>query len=138
MIGPSLRKMSLRIGAVPYVPSLSLCRAGVSIFNDSLPPRGASRRVPGRTSFQGPRSPRWSSAPVLPPGPQRAAVWGGRGATARPREAKWSSGVAAVFLVCYNRHMFKDSFGHHDHHHHRHHYTEEHYIIIRIRTNRKI
>ena len=26
-----------------------------------------------------------------------AAVWEGRGATARPREAKWSSGVAAVF-----------------------------------------
>ena len=25
------------------------------------------------------------------------AVWEGRGATARPREAKWSSGDAAVF-----------------------------------------
>ena len=30
---------------------------------------------------------------------RRTAVWEGRGATARPREAKWSSGVATVFLV---------------------------------------
>ena len=28
---------------------------------------------------------------------RRTAVWEGCGATARPREAKWSSGVAAVF-----------------------------------------
>ena len=28
---------------------------------------------------------------------RRTAVWEGRGATARPREVKWSSGVAAVF-----------------------------------------
>ena len=27
---------------------------------------------------------------------RRTAVWEGRGATARPSEAKWSSGVAAV------------------------------------------
>ena len=27
---------------------------------------------------------------------RRTAVWEGRGATARPREANWSSGVAAV------------------------------------------
>ena len=27
---------------------------------------------------------------------RRTVVWEGRGATARPREAKWSSGVAAV------------------------------------------
>ena len=39
---------------------------------------------------------------------RRTAVWEGRGATARPREAKWSSGVAAVFggilqLKCFQR-----------------------------------
>ena len=28
---------------------------------------------------------------------RRAAVWEGRGATARPREVKWSSGDATVF-----------------------------------------
>ena len=28
---------------------------------------------------------------------RRTPVWEGRGATARPREAKWSSGNAAVF-----------------------------------------
>ena len=32
---------------------------------------------------------------------RRNAVWERRGATARPREAKWSSGVAAVFWVYY-------------------------------------
>ena len=42
-------------------------------------------------------------------------MWEGRGATARPREAKWSSGVADVFLVHYNKHVFKDPFGHHVH-----------------------
>ena len=47
----------------------------------------------------GPRSPRWSSAPVLSLPRERAVVWGGRGATARPWEAKWSSGVAGVFWV---------------------------------------
>ena len=40
-------------------------------------------------------------------------MWDGRGATARPREAKPRSGVAAVFWVCYNKNIFKDAFGHH-------------------------
>ena len=60
-----------------------------------------------------PRSPRWSSPPVLSPSRDRAAVWGRRGTTARPREAKWSSGVAAVLGVYYNRLVFKDPFVHH-------------------------
>ena len=59
-----------------------------------------------------PRSPRWSSPPVLSPSRERAVVWGERGATARPREAKWSSGVAAILGVYYNRHVFRDPFGH--------------------------
>ena len=32
---------------------------------------------------------------------RRTAVWDGRGATTRPREAKWNSGVAAIFWVDY-------------------------------------
>ena len=63
-----------------------------------------------------PRSPRWSSAPVLSPANCRAAVWEGRGATARPREAKWSSGVAVVCGVYFNQSCFKDPFGHHYYH----------------------
>ena len=63
------------------------------------------RSVPGRT-LHAPRSPSWSSSPVLSPGPQRADVSGGRGATARPREAKGSSGVAAVSWVSYNKNIF--------------------------------
>ena len=79
------------------MPSSSLCRAGIPIFLRFYATPGSERPVPGNVTFQGPRSPSRSSAPVLLPAPQRAAVWGGRGATARPREAKWSSGVAAVF-----------------------------------------
>ena len=43
-------------------------------------------------------------------------MWEGRGATARPREAKWSSGVASVFLVYCNKNVFNDPFGHHYYH----------------------
>ena len=38
--------------------------------------------------------------PLFSPANGRAVVWEGRGATARPREAKWSSGVATAFWVC--------------------------------------
>ena len=62
----------------------------------SPPFRGASDPSSGGL-FHAPRSPSRSSAPVLSPAPRGAAVWGGRRATARPREAKWISGVAAVF-----------------------------------------
>ena len=44
---------------------------------------------------------------------------GGRGATASPREAKWSSGIAAVFWVYYNKNIFKDPFGHYYYYHYR-------------------
>ena len=53
-----------------------------------------------------------STAPVMRRAQRRTAVWEGRGATARPREAKWSSGVAGVFWVYYNKNIFKDPFGH--------------------------
>ena len=51
--------------------------------------------------------------PVLSPGSPRSAVWGGHGAKPRPREAEWSSGLAAVFWARYNKNVFKDPFGHH-------------------------
>ena len=93
------------------VPKLQLPVLGFPFFYDSPPSRGASDPSPGEP-LDAPRSPRCSSEPVLSLSPQRAAVWGGRGATARPREAKWSSGVAAVSWVCYNKNIFKDPFGH--------------------------
>ena len=43
------------------------------------------------------------TASVLSTASHRAAVWVGRGATARPREAEWRSGVAAVFWGCYKK-----------------------------------
>ena len=111
------------------VQSLFLCRAGMysstcvgtgtvlgfPFFYYYPPSRGASDSSPGEP-LDAPRSPSRSSVPVLSPGPQRAAVWGGRGAPARAREPKWRSGVAAVFGVCYNRHIFKDVVGHHYYH----------------------
>ena len=66
-------------------------------FNDCPLPRGAAD--PSPEPLDAPRSPRWPSEPVLSPSRERTAVGGGCGATAVPREAKWSSGVAAVFWV---------------------------------------
>ena len=61
-----------------------------------------------------PRSPvaELGTAPVMRRGQRRAAVWVGRAATARPREAEWSSRLAGVFLGCCNKNIFKDPFGH--------------------------
>ena len=67
-------------------------------------------RHPGEREDPSPgglRSPSRSSAPVLSPGSHRAAVWEGRGATAGPRDAEWSSGVAAGFWVYYNKNISK-------------------------------
>ena len=100
------------------VPKLQLPVLGFPFFYDSPPSRGASDPSPGEP-LDAPRSPRWSSASALSPSCERAVVWGGRGAAARPREAKWSSGVTAVFgvyyksstlfWVCYNNDIFKES-----------------------------
>ena len=45
------------------------------------------------------------------PSRERTAVWGGRGANPRPREAEWRSGVAAVFGVPYKKDIFRNLFG---------------------------
>ena len=81
-----------------YMPSLSLCRPGISFFLRLSATPGSERPVPGRARFQGPRSPWRSSAPVLSPGSPRADVWGGRGTIVVPRGVGWRSGVAAAFL----------------------------------------
>ena len=62
-----------------------------------------------------PRSPSRSSSPFLSLASHSVAVWEGRGATVRPREAEWGSGVAAVFWVYYYKNIIKDPFGHHYH-----------------------
>ena len=59
------------VGTCRVYPCVPL---GFQFFNDSPPPRVASRPVPGRAPFQAPRSLSWPSAPVLSPGPQRADV----------------------------------------------------------------
>ena len=80
---------------------------GVPFFNYYPPSRGASDPSPGE-ALDAPRSPSRSSAPVLSPVRHRAAVRNVRGATARPREAKWSSRLAAVLWVCYIQNIFKE------------------------------
>ena len=50
----------------------------------------------------------FSTAPVMRRTQRRTAVWGGRGATARWWEAKWSSGVPRIFWVYYNKTLLKD------------------------------
>ena len=59
------------------------------------------------------RSPSLAATPVLSPGIARADVWAGLGAVALSRGIGWRSAVAAVLGVYYNRHDFKDPFGHH-------------------------
>ena len=79
---------------------------GFPLFKCCPPSRGAIDPSPGRP-FHAPRSPSRSSEPVLSPARHRAAVWDGRSATARPREAKWRSRLAAVSWVCSNPNIFK-------------------------------
>ena len=74
-----------------------------------------ARAVPGRAIST--LTPRRGGAPtpVLSPARCSAAVRMGCGGTARPPEAKWSSGVAAFWGVCYNQDTFKDPKKRHDH-----------------------
>ena len=39
-------------------------------------------------------------------------MWVGLGTVARSRGIGWRSGLVAVFGVYYNRHVFRDPFGH--------------------------
>ena len=80
---------------------------GISMFLRLSATPGSEQTLPREAPA---RSPSRSSAPVLWPVRHRAAVWEECGATARPREAKWRSRVAAVFWVCYNHNIVKDPF----------------------------
>ena len=97
-IGPSLSKKSLSIGVVPYKPSCCTGDTGNSMFLRFSATPGSEQTRPREGAS--PRSPlaEMGTAPVMRRGQRRAAVWVGRGATARSREAEWRSGVAAVFL----------------------------------------
>ena len=63
-----------------------------SLPEDFTPFPGIQEAVPRRAPFDAPRSPSSAAAPILSPVTPRAAVWGRRGAVARPREARWRLG----------------------------------------------
>ena len=73
---------------------------------------GSEQTRPREAKVKRPPLAELGTAPVMCRGQKRAAVSVGRGATARPREAEWSSRVAAVLWGCYNKNIFKDPFGH--------------------------
>ena len=114
-----------------FVQSLFLCRAVMisgtcvlvqvqqcsdSIFLRFFAIRWSEQPVSERPPFQALHPQSWSSEPVNLPGLQKAAVWGGRRTTARPRGAKWSSRVAAFFFVMLSQNIFTDPFGHRYYH----------------------
>ena len=69
--------------------------AGICNCLPFLATPGAKRAVPGRAISTLPPRRGGASASVLSPARRSAAVRMGRGGTARPLEAEWSSGVAA-------------------------------------------
>ena len=86
--------------------SLSPCRAGLSIFERfSATPTSEQTRLRECLSTHPDSQDRHG---VIRWGQRRAAVCVRRGTTARPREAGWSSRLAAAFWVCYNENIFKD------------------------------
>ena len=99
----------------PISNRVQFCDTGISMFLRFSATPGSEQTRPREGAS--PRSPlaEVGTASVTRRGQSRAAVWVGRGATARPREAEWSSGVAAVFWVCNKKNIFKDPLGHHYH-----------------------
>ena len=92
------------------VKSLFLCRAGMNssttcvgtqvqcwdFHSFTILRHPGERAICPRESLSTPPAGRGGhQSPFFRRRSQRAAMWGGRGATARPQEAKWSSGVAA-------------------------------------------
>ena len=77
--------------------SLFLCRGGMSIIYRFSAIPESERSVPGRSPLHAPRPRSRSLALVLSTGSRKAAVWGGRGATAR---AERSSGLVRFFRRC--------------------------------------
>ena len=77
----------------------SCCDTGISMFLRFSANPGIEQTHPREGAC--PRSPlaEFGPAPVIRRGQRRAAVWVRRSATARPREAEWSSRFAAVLWV---------------------------------------
>ena len=113
--------LEVSIGAILGGKCLRICCESLR-WRGSAPFPGRERSVPGRARLHAPRSPSRASAAILSPGTPRADVWGGRGTVVVQRGVGWRSGIASVYWVYYNRHVFKDPFGHDHHHHHHHHY----------------
>ena len=105
-----------------------LCRAEISIFLRFSATPGSERPIPERPPLHATNSPNRASAATLSPETPRGVLWGGRGAVVAPRGVGWRSGLASVFWVCYNRHVFKYTFQHH-HHDHYHHYIPRSIIL---------
>ena len=76
---------------------------------------GGKRAVPGRAIYTLPPRRGGAPTPVILPARRSAAVRMGRGGTARPPEAEWSSGVAAFLGGCYNQDIFNDPKKRHYH-----------------------
>ena len=76
---------------------------------------GAKRAVPGRAISTLPPRRDGAPTPVLSPTCRSAAVRMGRGGTARPPEAEWSSGVTAFVGEVFRPRYFKDPKKRHDH-----------------------
>ena len=76
---------------------------------------GGKRAVPGRAISTLPPRRGGAPTPVLSPACRSAAVWVERGGTARPREAEWSSGVAAFWGGVITKIFSKGPFGRHYH-----------------------
>ena len=98
---------SVRTAGLASMLSLSHngSRTGISIYP---PSGGASDQSPGGP-FHAPRSTRTSLAPFCSLVRHGEDVRDVHGATARPREAKWSLRLAAVLWLCYDLNIFKDT-----------------------------
>ena len=113
--------LEVSIGAILGGKCLRICCESLR-WRGSAPFPGRERSVPGRARLHAPRSPSRALAAILSPGTPRADVWGRRDTVVVPTAVGWPSRLVAVFLICYNRHVFKDPSGHHHHQHHQHHH----------------
>ena len=99
--------LEVSVGATPGGKGLRRCCEPLRL-RGSAPFPGRERSIPGRAPLHAPRSASRASAAILSRGTPRADVWGGLGTVVVPRGVRRRSGLAAIFGVCYNRHIFKD------------------------------
>ena len=107
-----LQAMQQRTAADALVPIC--CDTGISMFLRFSATAGIEQTRPREGASPRSQVAELGTAPVMRRGQRRADVWVGRGATARPWEAKWSLRVAAVLWVCYNEDSFKDPNDYYD------------------------